>query len=161
MAYDAANGDHLYKYTNISTVADTIHLQCHRGLKIRSRLELAKSCSSEVACRAIRTKERTTSIWCACPQKITWPRSWNYILSTVRLRNLMEPLPGMKFGEAVVRWDIACSRRQQFWQQLVAKHGYTVTYALTPIPTIRDRACSCHSKLCREIVAWVPFTNTI
>ena len=104
MTYDAANGAHLYTYTNISTVADTIHLQCHRGLKIRSRLELAKSCSSEVACHAIRTKERTTSIWCACPQKITWPRSWNYILSTVRLRNLMEHLPGMSIGEVVVRW---------------------------------------------------------
>ena len=97
MTYYVANGKHLYAATNLTSVADTIFLQCHHGFKVRSRLELSTACSSEASCRAIRTNEwGTSSMWCGCPKKITWPRSWNYELSTIRQRRLMEPLPGKK-----------------------------------------------------------------
>ena len=94
--YAVAIGANIFTSSNLSYVADTIALQCHDWLKVRSRLELAKACSNEALCRAFRTDEwGTSSMWCACPKRITWPRTWNYDLSTIRQIRLAKPLPGL------------------------------------------------------------------
>ena len=93
--YTVVNGSNIYTPSEVSSVAATISLQCHHGLIVRSRLELSKACSSAASCRAIRTDEwGTSSMWCACPKQIMWPRTWNYELSTIRQRRLSEQFPG-------------------------------------------------------------------
>ena len=100
MTYDLINGDDFFTTTNLSSVGDTISLQCRHRQEYRSRLELAKACSSEATCHAIRTEERgTSSLWCACPTDISWPRSMSYALSIIHLRHLVEPLPGINSRE--------------------------------------------------------------
>ena len=108
--YTVVNGSNIYTPSEVSSVAATISLQCHHGLIVRSRLELSKACSSAASCRAIRTDEwGTSSMWCACPKQIMWPRTWNYELSTIRQRRLSEQFPGNdKLGN--YSWSISNSQ---------------------------------------------------
>ena len=97
MLHDAASGDDLFITSNFSSVADTINLRCiYHVFVLRSLPELAITCSREPTCCAIRTEDEGASkLWCACPKQITWPRSEDYVLSTMRMRHLMEHIPGI------------------------------------------------------------------
>ena len=125
--YAVAIGANIFTSSNLSYVADTIALQCHDWLKVRSRLELAKACSSEASCRAIRTDEwGTSSMWCACPKRITWPRTWNYDLSTIRQIRLANPLPGL-----IHMWFKAPNLRLQNQKHLCQKKIWKIYFRKT------------------------------
>ena len=94
MAFDVVVGNELFTATTLSSVRDTISLQCHHGFEGRSRLELANSCSSEASCRAMIVRDLGNTSFCSCPTEIRWQRFSNYDLSTLLIRRLIEPLPG-------------------------------------------------------------------
>ena len=93
--YGTVSADELFATTTISMVEDTISLQCLHGFQARSLVELAISCSRKEPCRALMGDDGETQIsLCTCPMQFAWPRSSSYILSSIYISRVRDPLPG-------------------------------------------------------------------
>ena len=96
MAFGIAKGYDIFTTLKLTSAEDTISLECHHDFNARSRLELSIICSNEALCRAISNEGwGNFSMWCACPAHTTEPKTSNVVLSTLRIRQSMEILPGI------------------------------------------------------------------
>ena len=87
------NGDNFLPTNNLTSVADTVGLECHE-IVFRSDVDLAVLCVRRDSCMAVATAANNGMI-CSCPDGSTWPEVTDFTLH-LRTRTYVT-LPGRYF----------------------------------------------------------------
>ena len=135
IVYGTVSADELFATTTISTVEDTISLQCLHGFQARSLVELVISCSRKEPCRALMGDDGETQIsQCTCLMHFAWPMSTSYILSSIYTRRVRDPLPGTPVIYVMVAQHL-CSPSRVLNEKI--HHRFYPAYTVLPFTCIQ------------------------